>query len=88
MPPATVAKWCDDCLEVTGDPGDCVVLGEAMRLYGGAQIIKTKVEFARLVNGCFDGVAGVTFHTSTTLPGTRDTKRLVLRGVRLKVHGS
>jgi hypothetical protein len=79
-----VARWCDEHLEATGDPDDCVVLGDAMSMYIGPPIIKTKGEFARLVKGCFDGVAGVVFHTSTTLPGTRDTKRLVLRGVRLR----
>ena len=79
-----VTRWCDEFLEVTGDPDDCVVLGDAMRLYTGTPQPKTKDEFARLVRGCFDGVQEVTFHATTTLANPRVTKRLVLRGVRLR----
>ena len=78
-----VARWCDERLIVTGDPDDCVVLGDVMSLYRGTPQPSTKEEFSRLVMGCLDGVQGVTFHARTTLPGTRETKRLVLRGVRL-----
>ncbi len=79
-----LTRWCEEVLEVTGNADDCVVLGDVMNLYRGTPQPKSKDEFSRLVKACFDGVHGVTFVNKTVLRGTRDSKRAVLRGVKLR----
>ena len=57
---------------------------DVMNLYSGTPQPKSKDEFSRLVKACFDGVHGVTFVNKTVLRGTRDSKRAVLRGVKIR----
>jgi hypothetical protein len=63
-------------LEVTGRAEDCVVLGELKASYRDG--VTTS-----LINAFYADVPGVTFAAKTTLRGSRDTKRDVLRGVRV-----
>jgi phage/plasmid-associated DNA primase len=79
-----VAEWCDANFVVTGESEDFVVLGEVLDERYGETMKKSK--FARLVAACYKGVAGVTFCPKTTLAVTRESKRDVLKGVKLRTE--
>ena len=75
-PHSTVDDWCRDHLVVTGVKLDCVVLGELKASYREGVT-------SSLIKAFYADVPGVTFAAKTTLRGSRETKRDVLRGVKL-----
>ena len=67
-----VAKWCEERLQVTGNPRDYVILGRLKGSFNGPPTMLPR--FAQLVAACYEGVGGTRYRSRTTvvLPdGTR-----------------